>query len=246
MSLKRKGQDSLHDDFERNGKFKKVVDYGQYEYADDQNIIQIPPIKTFVFFDIEATGLPDPDGTLPDMTELSMVAVSRKSLEGNSVNGCIPRILDKLTLCLTPERDVTPTAEQMTGLSKPMLGKHDKRPMDTDVDGVLRYFIRRQAPPVCLVAHAGDRFDFPVLWNELAKVDSEWSAVYTVDSLKFFQQHMPKQNRSLPELCRRFLQFETDHDAEGDVMGLIRLVSSCRFADSFLEWAQENVMEFSL
>ncbi|XP_002736377.1 three-prime repair exonuclease 1-like, partial [Saccoglossus kowalevskii] len=216
------------------------------EISDDSTAACGPnkPIQTFVFLDLEATGLPESDGTLPDITELAMTAIARQGMTGNSVKGAIPRIQDKLLLCLTPQKDVTPTAEKMTGLSKQLLEKHCKRKMDLNVDGALRYFLRRQTPPVCLVSHAGDRFDFPVLRAELDKVDSVWDCIYTIDSLKFFQYYMPKQNRSLPNLCKRFLGFETDHNAEGDVTGLVLLLSSCTFADTFLDWAQENAIKF--
>ncbi|XP_077989842.1 three-prime repair exonuclease 1-like [Glandiceps talaboti] len=200
--------------------------------------------ETFIFMDLEATGLPETDGSWPDVTEISMIAISRKSLKGNSVKGSVPRIRDRLSLCLLPEKDVDPVAEKMTGLNNRSLQNHGKKPMDLDVDGALRYFLRRQVSPMCIVAHAGDRFDFPVLKNELEKVDSVWNGVYTVDSLKFFQYHMPKQNRSLSELCKRFLQFDINHDAEGDVIGLIRLVSSCTFAETFLDWAHMNASKF--
>ncbi|XP_077990823.1 LOW QUALITY PROTEIN: three-prime repair exonuclease 1-like [Glandiceps talaboti] len=202
------------------------------------------PFQTFVFIDLEATGLPGLDGSLPDITELCMVAISRSSISGNTVRGILPRVRDKLSLCLTPDKELSEHAERMTGLSRSLLQKQGKKPMDSDVDGALRCFLQRQVRPICIVSHAGDRFDFPVLKNELQKVNSTLEDVYTIDSLKFFQHHLPHQKQKLEALCRRYVQCDIGHDAEGDAVGLIKVLSLSIFAGKFLEWAQRYAVKF--
>ncbi|XP_070534096.1 three prime repair exonuclease 2-like [Ptychodera flava] len=202
-------------------------------------------IQTFVFIDLEATGLPDSMGNMPDMTELAMVAISRKFIEESASDGQIPRVKDKITLCLRPEKTLSSNAERLSGLSKPMLEKYDKKPMNSDVVGAVRYFLRRQAGPVCLVSHAGEMLDFPVLRRELAKAGGSWDTVYTADSLKFFQDHLPRQQKkTLQSLCQRYLRFEPTHDAESDAIGLLRLLTSPTFSQKFLDWAQRKKRQF--
>ena len=69
-------------------------------------------ISTFVFFDLEATGLQE---TNPKITELSFVAVHRHGLtETPKVKP--PRVIEKLTLCFCPMKSVG-TSSDVTGIS---------------------------------------------------------------------------------------------------------------------------------
>uniref|UniRef100_G1RS08 exodeoxyribonuclease III n=1 Tax=Nomascus leucogenys TaxID=61853 RepID=G1RS08_NOMLE len=113
---------------------------------------EAPRAETFVFLDLEATGLPSVE---PEIAELSLFAVHRSSLENlerdESGAPVLPRVLDKLTLCMCPERPFTAKASEVTGLSS---------------DGLAR--CRKGLPeppgrPICLVAHNGFAYDFPLL-----------------------------------------------------------------------------------
>lgn len=82
-------------------------------------------IKTFVFFDLEATALEEK----PRITEISMIAMNRTSgLEmvykarksmwapGTSDNPPdLPRVQNKLIICLYPMKPVCYEASQITG-----------------------------------------------------------------------------------------------------------------------------------
>lgn len=68
-------------------------------------------IETFVFFDIETTGLYRP----VQITELAMVAVSRTTiLRAN--NDSMPRVMQKLVLQVKPSKVIEPEAIRITGM----------------------------------------------------------------------------------------------------------------------------------
>jgi len=83
-------------------------------------------IKTFVFFDLEGTGLTDN----PRITEVTMVAMNRSSGEEmvykarralwapglNEQPPDLPRVINKLTICIYPMKPVCREAEEITGL----------------------------------------------------------------------------------------------------------------------------------
>ncbi|ESN96700.1 hypothetical protein HELRODRAFT_189337 [Helobdella robusta] len=156
-------------------------------------------INTFVFVDLEATGL-----TQPRITEVSLVAVNRLSMETarqmpvsfESRSSYLPRVVNKLTLCVSPLKTIEQTASDMTGLSNMELS-HQKN-FDDDLVEMLVRFISRLEPPTCLVAHSGFRFDFPLLQAELKSVKRLGdlpSDLLCIDSLILF--------RSLDETIRR-------------------------------------------
>lgn len=68
-------------------------------------------IKTFVFFDMETTGLPSEEHNKTKITELSMVAVQATHIR----LGVFPRVQDKLNLCFNPKKMVSFEAEKLTG-----------------------------------------------------------------------------------------------------------------------------------
>lgn len=59
-------------------------------------------IKSFVFFDIETSGLPY-QGSQIKMTELSFVACSKEHILNTKLND-LPRVLYKLSFCVNPCR----------------------------------------------------------------------------------------------------------------------------------------------
>jgi len=84
-------------------------------------------IKTFVFFDLEGTGLSDN----PRITEVTMVAMNRSSGEEmvyrarkslwspgtNEMPPDLPRVINKLTVCIYPMKPICYEAAEITGLS---------------------------------------------------------------------------------------------------------------------------------
>ena len=68
-------------------------------------------ISTFVFMDFESTGLLDSKNRTR-ITEMCFLAVNRVDMLENSK---FPRVTNKLTLFLDPQKPISPIASQMTG-----------------------------------------------------------------------------------------------------------------------------------
>ncbi|XP_067651549.1 three-prime repair exonuclease 1-like [Haliotis asinina] len=157
------------------------------------------PIQSFVIFDTETTGLPKQD---PKITELCFLGVGRKYLEDAKV-GVDPRVTNQLLLCVDPCKHIEPEAASITGLDNETLA--DQKPFDKDMVQLMSSFLGRLPKPVCLVAHNGDRFDYPLLVSELRQVSSELQDdLLCVDSLTAFKtlenqesdrEHRPASNR---------------------------------------------------
>lgn len=72
-------------------------------------------ISTFVFFDIETTGLPGCDP--PKITELAFTACTREHLLKANKNE-IPRAVHKLLLPFNPQKVIHPESTRITGKKK--------------------------------------------------------------------------------------------------------------------------------
>lgn len=121
--------------------------------------------NSLVFFDLETTGLPS--FHCPKITELSFCAVERHQfLNGQPKE--IPRVTNRLNLCIYPSRLVDPEATNKTKLDNYNL-EHQSR-FDEDVFNLIYSFLNRLKKPICLIAHNGYKFDFPILRSEIAKL----------------------------------------------------------------------------
>lgn len=155
-------------------------------------------IQTFVFFDLETTGLTAGN---PRIVELSMIAVSRSHLlaikdsatpkpsnankefsnsqaNGDSVTSNsdvqrknaipkLPRVLHKYTRLYYPWKMMTAQVEAINGLNNYDL---DGMPSFNEASAQALLLFLDLPKPVALVAHNGNRFDFPLLMAELTRV----------------------------------------------------------------------------
>ncbi|XP_008572308.1 PREDICTED: three-prime repair exonuclease 1-like isoform X1 [Galeopterus variegatus] len=117
-------------------------------------------------------------------------------------------------------------------------------------------FLQRQPQPWCLVAHNGDRFDFPLLRAELAMLDlaSALDSAFCVDSIAALKaleratspsEHGPRKSYSLGSIYTRLYgQAPPDsHTAEGDVLALL---SICQWRpQALLRWVDTHARPFS-
>nr|XP_018908545.1 PREDICTED: uncharacterized protein LOC109038063 [Bemisia tabaci] len=124
--------------------------------------------KCFVFIDLETHDL-----YRPRITEICMIAVLREHIADAHLKQefSAPRVLNKLSICMAPEASIHPTAADITGLSNELLQEY---PVFNEQTGtMIQTFIDLLPKPVCLVAHNGHKFDFPVLKNALLKVNKD-------------------------------------------------------------------------
>ncbi|VDQ14322.1 unnamed protein product [Trichobilharzia regenti] len=131
-------------------------------------------------FDVETTGLPSANFK-PEITELCMLASSRFNLETATEE---PRVENKLTLCFNPTRTISSIASKISG-----------KCLYTAVD-LIQLFLNRLDSPVCLIAHNGLRFDFPLLKAQIMSVkgknynlnDCTNAPIICTDTLHLFRE----------------------------------------------------------
>ena len=239
-------------------------------------------IKTLVYFDLEATGLRS--SGRPRITEISFVAVNYESLneiniqmekylenrnnQDNAVNleGLFPRVLNKLTLCVYPMATILPEVSDITELDNYNLS--DQTRFDATTGDMLNIFLDRLPAPVCLVAHNGDFYDFPLLKAELEKVSVQLKptilcadsyigikAIFenrnnikygdnTVNKEDETKQNSPK-SFALINLHKHMLGCKPimSHGAEADCLTLLRITAV--LGKDWLVWVQKNCRLFS-
>ncbi|XP_006893085.1 PREDICTED: three prime repair exonuclease 1 [Elephantulus edwardii] len=217
------------------------------------------PVQTLIFMDLEATGLPF---SQPKVTELCMLAIHRCALENPPTPQGppptvppLPRVVDKLSLCVAPGKACSPGASNITGLSTAVLAAHGRQRFDADLANLLRAFLQRQPQPWCLVAHNGDRYDFPLLQAELAALGlaSVLDGAFCIDSIAALKalEHASsssepgsRKSYSLGNIYTRlYRQTPPDsHTAEGDVLAL---VSICQWKpQALLQWVDSHARPF--
>ncbi|XP_037961231.1 uncharacterized protein LOC119690280 [Teleopsis dalmanni] len=125
-------------------------------------------IKSFAVFDLETANLPCYNYNKGTITEISIYGFSANVLsqckQNKPTNNEIPanpRVLHKLTLLINPQSLIAPKAEKLTGLNNYML--EYEQPFNEDTAKTILSFLGRLQKPLCLVAHNGINFDFPIL-----------------------------------------------------------------------------------
>lgn len=151
-------------------------------------------VASFVFFDVETTGLPHQERNKTKITELCFVAAIRSDIEESPI-GYKPYV-SKLTLLFNPQKKIRPEVALMTGLSNNTL---KNAPLFKDNIHTMVAFLEELPKPTCLVAHNGNRFDYKLLLTELLDINALLpQGLLCVDSLIGFR-HILK-NRSSPDL----------------------------------------------
>nr|XP_029715337.1 three prime repair exonuclease 2-like [Aedes albopictus] len=211
------------------------------------------PIGSFVFFDLETTGLITPTRT-PKITEIALIACSTQHLQQTKC-GELPRVLHKQTFCLNPRRTIDHEASKFSALYNDMLENESK--FDGNIVQLMVLFLQRLQGPTCLVAHNGNQFDYIILKKELADLNAQLpDNTYCVDSLPLFraldqardleqQQQRPAfKSFRLSSVHERLLGHppKQSHYAECDVEALLK----CAIAEGkgFVEHAEKNKIKF--
>ncbi|XP_011193531.2 uncharacterized protein Trex1_1 [Zeugodacus cucurbitae] len=152
-------------------------------------------IASFVVFDLETNDLPYNFSKVA-ITELCMYGFSTseldrdpiklKEIESITLELEQPRHLHKLTMLFNPRRLIHPKAEKITGLSNYSLEKETH--FDENAASVITNFLKHMPQPVCLVAHNGDTFDFPIVKQTFNKLNLSLPCdILCVDSLMAFR-----------------------------------------------------------
>ncbi|XP_062979449.1 three-prime repair exonuclease 1 [Elgaria multicarinata webbii] len=225
------------------------------------------PIETFVFMDLEATGLPP---SRPKIAEVCLFAVTRHALENPQFSQSFPkpvplfpRLVDKLCVCVNPDKPFTPIASSITGLTNEVFDRNKKQSFNIHVLHMITAFFNRQHPPICLVAHNGCSYDFPLLKAELDTLGfPALDEIYCADTIKamkaldnennqlhqFIYQPNPfgsKKKYGLRDLYFKFYKVYplNSHSAEEDVITLISIFQ--QRARELLCWMDSNARPFN-
>ncbi|XP_075985519.1 uncharacterized protein LOC142982731 [Anticarsia gemmatalis] len=141
-------------------------------------------IATYVFVDLETTSLPNLEHNQTRITELCMLAVKRRHIL--DIKSGLPRVQHKLTLCFNPGRTIAPGSTEASGLDNDLL-EHESR-FNINTVETIKSFLDGLEAPVCLIAHNGHKFDFPILRHHFEKLNSSglFNDVMCADSLYAF------------------------------------------------------------
>ena len=123
-------------------------------------------IKTLVYLDIAATGLKSsgrPRISFVPIDTQDISNMNKKLFEKvknirshEDIQRCktfLPRVLNKLTLCVYPMAPIVPEVSSITGLDNYNLSGQAK--FDKSTGDLIKTFLCHLPSPVCLVAHNG-------------------------------------------------------------------------------------------
>lgn len=140
-------------------------------------------IKTLAFFDLETTGIPDLEFFKTKITELTIVAVSVEHF----LDSDFPRVQHKLSLCFNPMKRIDIKAMEVTGLSNELLER--ERKFDQNAMKLIECFIFQLQQPVCLIAHNGNKFDFPLIKKQCEALEALFPfTMQCCDSIPVFKE----------------------------------------------------------
>ncbi|XP_078490991.1 three-prime repair exonuclease 1-like [Ciona intestinalis] len=201
--------------------------------------------KTQVYLDLEATGLRQ-----SKITELCMVAVTIDSLQASEI-GSVPRIVDKLVLLVDPDKTIEDHASSITKLNNQIIEESFKPKFNAQTSEIIAAFLERQASPICLVAHNGMDFDFPLLKKHIRASNSNqaiFSEIRCSDSLLGMRKlrGRVRQSCKLEDVFRRSFPrtpSTNQHQAEDDVIKLMKIVRLNYLLGS---WINNNYRKFSI
>lgn len=159
-------------------------------------------IQSYVFLDLETTGLPHLEHKRTRITEIALVSAQRADIleQSKLTNRCsvtdlLPRVVNKMNICVYPQKMILPRTTEITGLSNENLQEH--KPFDVGLYNSLLWFIERLPKPVCLLAQNGNNFDFPILQSEIQKLGKKLpDTVYCADTRYCFKELLKQESTS--------------------------------------------------
>lgn len=146
-------------------------------------------VQTFVFFDIETTGLPWQEKNQTKIIEISFVATSRPNIISCN-EGTLPPV-KRFTTIINPQRPIHPKVTELTGISNYMVrrGATFKQKFQA-----INAFFSLLKQPVCLIAHNGNAFDYKILLAECIDADVRLpTSLLCADSIVGFRKLLKEE-----------------------------------------------------
>ena len=202
-------------------------------------VLVMSEINTLVYFDIEATGLKS--SGKPRICEISLVAVNTEDVLNLGVTNkednpfCevsfLPRIVNKLTLCVYPMAVVVPLVSDLTGLDNYNLSGQST--FNKNTSDLINNFLSCLPAPVCLIAHNGNAYDFPLLKAELEKLGTKLDAeILCADSYRGIKEIFSKKEETKNENLK---EIADNYNAQSDADVARELLKSGMFDTDLLE-----------
>lgn len=211
-------------------------------------------VETFVFIDLETTGL---DTDTDNIIEICACAVNVQDLAyfdtaGNEVDlkKIIPRLVDQINLMVLPLCDISVAAAEIHGIKREELLLRNKQCFTINTARLMENFFLQLKEPICLVAHNGFKFDYPMLLSHLNRTKTDhsiWSRIYCTDSLIVLREQFPNQSHRLTYVYNTLARqvkgsICQSHSAEGDVL---RLMVITRLQKQMVEWLECKKIRFN-
>ncbi|XP_012279180.1 three prime repair exonuclease 2 [Orussus abietinus] len=207
-------------------------------------------IQSFIFFGVETTSLPK-GLSLPKLTEIALLAVSRMSLCQSK--GVPPEFTQELVIPVNPSVKIPAMVSLLTGLFNNEL--EGVPPFNDNTYTLLMKFINSLVPPVCFVAHNGSQIQYPILLHEAESIGKTLPEdILAIDTLNVFKHYFDKNSAaSGSSLYMDFASAalestdsasDKQHTAEGDCLRIIKCLS--QFADIFVAWADRNAVPITM
>lgn len=200
-------------------------------------------IETFVIIDLETTGLPHLEYNRTKITEMCLLAASRKDIRNTAFDELPP--MCKLSFILNPEKSITTDSALLTGITDDLVKNSStfKEKFNT-----LNAFLQDLKKPVCLVAHNGYNFDYRILLAECIDADVYLpDDLLCIDSLGVFRK-LPRDSMTQPEKpISSVIQLEKSIDSvdECKSMNSDRSMNSTMLSDIMTDdeddWPELNV-----
>ena len=198
-------------------------------------------VKTLVYFDIEVTGLKS--SGRPRICEMSFLAVDIQDILqlGLRLNenkelceeSALPRIVNKLTLCIYPMATIVPLVSDLTGLDNYNLSEQSKFSKTTG--DLINNFLSSLPSPICLVAHNGNAYDFPLLKAELGKLGIQLnSGTLCVDSLNGMKKILKEKNNIMTNSENKKTQ-DCNTCLESEIHAATELMNAGMFETELIE-----------
>lgn len=136
------------------------------------------------------------------------------------------------------------------GLSNSVLDRESQ--LDENAAQMIMKFLEHLPAPVCLVAHYGLGFDYPILKQAFDKLKVQLpDSMFCVDSICIFREIDEKRGCLEPKPYKLSLMYErifqqpvvNAHQSEGDVNMITKLMQ--HYGVDFLTLAEERAIPFS-
>lgn len=145
------------------------------------------PFKTVAVFDLETTGLPHLEFNQTKITQLCILACSVEHILEIADKNELPRVSHSLSLCFNPYKRISLESSKITGFTNELLENENK--FDNNTFDLLINFLNQLQQPVCLIAHNGNKFDFPIFKKYCTTFNRTLpGSLMTVDSLPIFRK----------------------------------------------------------